>query len=259
MRWRFRPRLGPTAFMVLGVGFLASLGSWQLRRLDEATALRASYVARMAAPAFDAAGAVPPDPDRARVHLRGTPDWDRRMILPNRYLWNYPGMNWVVPVQVEGSDRVVLVDVGWVPSDEAEAVLARERARPGLRVVEGLARVAPASDDTVSSRIVVEGSGAPATGSAPTRWARVAPSTMAASVGVAPQSFYVVEGAGLAEDEDIADRDPPIGGWRTTPPERPHAQYAFTWYALGLTLAAVWLSASFRREESVVAPTSSGA
>lgn len=255
MAWRFRPRLVPTLFVVLGAGFLASLGNWQMRRLREAEGLRASYVARLAAPAFDAGGAVPPDPDRVRVRLTGTPDWERRMILPNRYMWSYPGMNWVVPVQIEGSERVVLVDVGWVPNDEADAVLARERGRPGPRVVEGLARVVAAPDDAAGARIAVEGTGVPSAGTAPTRWARVAPATMAASIGVAPQGFYVVEGEGLAEDAGIADRDPPIGGWRTTPPERPHGQYAFTWYALGVTLVAVWLSASFRREESVVAPT----
>ncbi len=254
MSWRFRPRLAPTLFMVFGVGLLGSLGTWQMRRLHEAEALRARYAERLAQPPFDAAGEPPADPDRTRVRLTGTPDWDRRMILPNRYMWSYPGMNWVVPVRVEGSERVVLVDVGWVPNDEAEAVLAQERARVGARTYTGLARVASAQEDVAAARIV----GGESSGT-PTRWVRVAPKVMAQALGVAPQPFYVVEGEGLAEEAEIADRAPPIGGWRTTPPERPHGQYAFTWYALGVTLVCVWLSSSFRREESVSVPTSADA
>ena len=61
--------------------------------------------------------------------------------------------------------------------------------------------------------------------------------------------YVIVEGEGIAAEAEIPDRVPPIGGWRTTLPERPHGQYALTWFSLAATLVGVWASVSVRREQ----------
>jgi surfeit locus 1 family protein len=242
VRWSFRPAVVPTLLAAVGVIGLAGLGAWQLGRLRGLEASRARYASRLAEAPFDAAGAVPADPDRRRAWVEGTPDWDRRMVLLNRFLWSTPGVNWVVPVRT-AVGRTVLVDVGWVPADEQDAVLARERAVPAPRRYEGLARVPE------------RGRGVARIDDAGSRWAWVDVPAMRAAVGADGPDLVLVEGEGLGADEGIRDRAPPVGGWRRAPPERPHGQYALTWFSLAVTLLGVWASASFRREETASPPT----
>ena len=237
MRWRFRPALVPSLVAAVGFVVLAGLGMWQLGRLRGLEAARARYAARLAEAPFDAAGNEPADPDRRRAWVEGTPDWDRRMVLPNRYLWGTPGVHWIVPVRA-ASGRTVLVDVGWVPSDEQDAVLARERTMPSPRRFEGLARLPE------------RGRGAARIGGGGSRWAWADVPAMRGALGADGPDVLLVEGEALEPEEEIRDRVPPVGGWRRTPPERPHGQYALTWFSLAVTLLAAWGSMSFRREET---------
>jgi surfeit locus 1 family protein len=240
-RWTFRPGRGATVFAVIGFALLVSLGTWQLRRRAEAASLRALGEERLAAPAFDAAD-PPDDPDWRRVRVTGTPDWDHLLVLPSRFMWMQPGQQWIVPVRPEGgAGRIVLVNVGWVPDDEAEPILARERAMASPRTYEGLARI---PEPFPAARA----EGADPAGY-PRRWRGVAPGQMGEALGMDLAPFVVVEGEGIAETAEIPDRAPPVGGWRTTLPERPHGQYALTWFCLAATLVGVWLSLSVRREE----------
>lgn len=235
LRQRFQPGLGFTVFAVLGIGLLWSLCAWQLGRREEARVERELFEQRLALPAFDAL--YPPDdaPYR-RVHATGTPDWDHVQHVLGRYMWSQPGMQLILPVRLVTSAEQpaawLFIDLGWVPTDEAEQIVERERGAGELRSYSGIAR--PFADDP-SARI----------GAA--RWRSVSPSAMAAEVGVAVPPWVLVDGEGLEDDAPITDRVPPISGWRSAPTQRPHGEYAFTWFSLGLTLAAVWLSLSFSR------------
>jgi cytochrome oxidase assembly protein ShyY1 len=59
----------------------------------------------------------------------------------------------------------------------------------------------------------------------------------------------VIDGQGLTDEQAIPDRVPPVSGWRLAPVQRPHGEYAFTWFSLGMTLLLVWLSLSFSRRD----------
>ncbi len=237
--WTFRPRVAPTVFAVLGFAFLCSLGAWQLRRREEARNARAFGEARLAESAFDA-DAAPSDPDWRRASVTGVPDWKRRMVLPSRTMWLQQGQQWIVPVRT-GAGHDVLVNVGWVPDDEAAVVLAREVALEGARTYTGLARVVEEIPDAPAD---------PVTGGHVVRWKQVAPKQMAEMLGGDVLPWVLVDGEGIAADAPIPDRAPPVGGWRTTLPERPHGEYALTWFSLAFTLLGVWGSVSVRREET---------
>ncbi len=233
--YRFRPRAGPTIGVAFGVAILAGLGSWQVGRLDEAAEARARFAERLAEPPFDAY-APPADPDLHRAHLTGVPDWDHHVLLAGKYMWGEAGYQLIVPVHAERG--VVLVNTGWVPSDEVELIVARERTVSGARTYEGLARVFP-EDATAKGSF-------PPEGGFQRHWRSLSPAAMAAGAPV--PSFVLFEGEGLATDAEITDRELPIGGWRIEAPERPHAQYAFTWFSLMVTLVLVWASASVQRD-----------
>ena len=160
------------------------------------------------------------------------------MRIAGKYMWMEIGEQLVVPVRTD--DGWVLVNVGWVPLDESALIVARERGEPAPRRYSGLMRAAVEPD---------------ARGDFPfedgfqRRWRSADVAAMGAQLGegarVAP--LILVEGEGLPADAPIPDRQPPIGGWRTTPPERPHGQYAFTWFSLAFTLVGVWASMSLQR------------
>lgn len=223
--------------MLLGVMFLVSLGAWQVRRLKDSGRERVRYAERLAEPAFDAS-APPADPDLRRVEVTGLPRWDRHFLLGGKYMWEQQGYQVIVPVEVPGG--AVLVNVGWVPIDEYEAIIERERSTPGPRSYEGLARVY-AEDVGARGKYRREPDGYQR------RWVRLSPVEMGAEAALSVAPFVVVEGEGIATDADIPDRVPPVGGWRTAPTLRPHGQYAFTWFSLAATLVLVWISASVQR------------
>ncbi len=158
------------------------------------------------------------------------------MLLSGKYMWGQAGVRVIVPLRLAGGAEV-LVDVGWVPQDQAEAILASEAAISGPRAYRGQAR-AYAETPSPRGEFPVEGR----------KWRAISPFAM----GGFP-SWVVTEGEGIAADADIPDREPPIGGWRTEPNQRPHGEYAFTWFGLASTLALVWLTSAFRREEDAAA------
>jgi cytochrome oxidase assembly protein ShyY1 len=222
--------------VALGVLLLGNLGAWQIRRMGEARLERERYAARLAEPAFDVL-APPADPDLHRGKLVGMPDWDHYVLQAGKYMWGQIGYQLIVPVH--GSGGTVLVDVGWVPADEVELVVSKERAVPGERTYEGLVRVVAEDPDA-------RGAFAPE-GGYQRRWRALSPHAMAPGVDV--PSFVLVDGEGIDADADIPDRELPVSGWRTEPQQRPHGEYAFTWFSLMITLVLVWISASFRKEE----------
>lgn len=241
LRERFRPSPGFTVFMVIGVSLLWSLCGWQLRRRAEAAAERVAYAERLDLPAFDAAS-PPAEPEFRRVRITGSPDWAHAQRVIGRYMWSQQGEQLIVPVGT-GQGSWVWVDVGWVPEDEADAIIAREQAAGSVRTYVGIARPYPETPDA-------------AVPGAPGRWRAVSPGAMASALGIQTPSWLVIDGEGLADDADIPDRVPPISGWRTTPAQRPHGEYAFTWFGLGLTLLLVWGSASLSRATPSLSPPS---
>lgn len=243
--YRFQPRLVPTLFVLAGLGILLSLGSWQLRRRAEAAGERERYAARLAEAPFDAAR-PPEDADLHRARLVGAPDWDRLMLIHGKYMWGKPGFQLVVPVRVEGQAsgdasawEWILVDVGWVPGDEWEQVVAHERTVGTERHYEGIARVYQETSGATGAY--------PVAGGYQRDWRAVSPLAMGQAIGRAVAPWVLVEGEGLTTDAAISDRVPPVSGWRTELQQRPHGEYAFTWFSLAVTLVLVWASASTRR------------
>ena len=234
---RFRPPLGFTVFAAIGIGILWSLCAWQLGRREDARVEREVYEARLASPAFDALN-PPENPEFRRVHASGAPDWAHVQRVIGRYMWSQPGMQLLLPLRLQ-SGQSVLVDIGWVPEDEADAIIQREAQNLGARTFAGIAR--PYAD-APDARLTDDAAGH-------ARWRSVAPGAMGEASGVTFPPWVVIDGQGLTDEQAIPDRVPPVSGWRLSPVQRPHGEYAFTWFSLGMTLLLVWLSLSFSRRD----------
>ena len=105
------------------VAATASLGLWQLDRARQKTELGARIEARGALPAWDTAALARSDArDLAEHHwrpvrLQGRWVSGASVFLDNRQMAGRPGFFLVTPLRLAGSDRVVLVQRGWVPRD----------------------------------------------------------------------------------------------------------------------------------------------
>ncbi len=135
-----------TLLTLLGMAITGSLGRWQLNRAAQKESLQASMEAQGSKHLVDAfALLAAPDP-LALVHqpalLRGKWLADQTVYLDNRQMQAKVGFFAVTPLRLEGSDRVILVQRGWVARNFVERDKVPAIATPsGLVAIEG--RIAP--------------------------------------------------------------------------------------------------------------------
>jgi surfeit locus 1 family protein len=107
-----------TAAAVLGIAATFALGMWQLSRAHQKQAIAAALEAAQAQPPLAQDALLGPDA-AALVHrpvrLRGRWDAPRTVFLDNRQMGSRVGFYVVTPLLLAGTDRVVLVQRGWVP------------------------------------------------------------------------------------------------------------------------------------------------
>ncbi len=98
---------------------LINLGWWQLRRLEEKRTRNETILAALNQPVLTVTREdINPEAFHFhRVQVTGTFDNAESMLLRNRTLKNVPGMHLLTPLRISDSDKVVLVDRGWLPKD----------------------------------------------------------------------------------------------------------------------------------------------
>ena len=110
-----------TVATVLTMAATASLGLWQLDRAAQKLALQAQINERGGLAAWSTQDLLVAANAMAGVHrpvrLSGTWVPDRTVFLDNRQMNTRVGFFVVTPLRLEGSERVVLVQRGWVPRD----------------------------------------------------------------------------------------------------------------------------------------------
>jgi surfeit locus 1 family protein len=135
-----------TAAAVAALAATLALGGWQLGRAHQRLALQAAIEQRRSLPPVDAKALL----DEAGLHdhwhrpvaVRGTWAGQYTVFLDNRQMNGKPGFYVVTPLKIEGSDRAVLVERGWVQRNfERREQLPPIETPPG--VVELRGRIAP--------------------------------------------------------------------------------------------------------------------
>jgi surfeit locus 1 family protein len=119
-----------TILVILGTIVLARLGVWQLDRLQQRRARNAEFVQRVTAEPLTLTGEpLPAEPADLKDRLalaKGQFDFKQQIVLTQQSWQGRPGVHLVTPLIIEGSDRAVLVDRGWIPAaDAASGELAR--------------------------------------------------------------------------------------------------------------------------------------
>lgn len=120
MNWLRRPKWWSVLLTVAGALLFLRLGVWQLHRADEKDALMRRYAAAAVAPLADFAGAaenLQAGAPFAHVRVRGDFLADRLYLLDNPKHDQRGGVEVYAPLRVRGGERLLLVDLGFLPGD----------------------------------------------------------------------------------------------------------------------------------------------
>jgi len=229
--WTFRPRgvttVAAVAFCILSV----LLGNWQLRRAAEKEALQAEReAAARAAPI--ALPAQPVDGQAwawRRVVARGEFAGGRSIFLDNRTREGRAGYEVLTPLRIDGSDRYVLINRGWVAYSGSREALPEIGVPSGRVQVEGIAIIPPEKVFTL---------GAPA---AEDRvWQHLDLARYQEWSGLAVQPVVVLQTSD--SDDGLLRRwpRPELGADK-------HRAYAVQWYSFAFLTVVLYVALNFKR------------
>lgn len=232
-----RGRFWPTLATVLGVALALALGNWQLDRGAQKRAMKARYDAQAAQPPIHVGAEVlnAEDLDLRHAEARGVFEPRYAVYIDNRIHHGVPGYHVVMPLRIEGSERYVLVNRGWIARPALRSELPAIRTPAGPVNITGTA-VIPGRRTLELSSAVIEGS----------IWQNLTIERYRKAMPIAVQPFVIRQESTL-DDGLIRAWDPPDFGIEK------HYGYAFQWFALAVTLlgfyAVTQFGSRFRRNK----------
>lgn len=136
--WR-KPSWQVLAATILGVFFLSSLGVWQLQRGAEKKQIQLEIDSRKnsAPQAFSFPITDPAGLRYQRIRLQGRFVSSKQFVLDNRYSDHQVGFNVLTPFEINDSNKVVLVDRGWLPLTGPRDELPNIDVEENLRTLVG--------------------------------------------------------------------------------------------------------------------------
>ncbi len=144
-----------TLILLLAMATMASLGFWQLDRLDQRRAFNQQRQAALAASPIELTGAPLPQGDLRdrQATAQGKFDFARQVAIRNQSYNGQPGYHLVTPLLIAGSDQAVLVNRGWIPVDKVDPatwhILDEQQSGPLYGILQPTRR---RPDGTVSAR-----------------------------------------------------------------------------------------------------------
>jgi surfeit locus 1 family protein len=219
-----RSRFWPTAATVLGVAVTVALGNWQLDRGAQKRELKARFETQAAQPPIHVGVEAlrAEDMDLRRAETRGVFAPQYTILIDNRIHRGVPGYHVVMPLKVEGSDRYVLVNRGWVARPALRSELPRVRTPGGVVSIDGTAIVPKPAPFERMDR-VVEGR----------IWQNLTIRHYEQAHPIRVQPFVIRQDSAL-DDGLVRSWPAPDFGIEK------HYGYAFQWFALAATLAAFY-------------------
>jgi cytochrome oxidase assembly protein ShyY1 len=216
-----------------------SLGRWQLSRAAEKEALQAAIDAQKDYPPLDMTGFLAIE-DMAsemhrRVRLRGLWLADQTVWLDNRQMHGgTPGFYVLTPLALEGSDRTLMVQRGWVQRNFVDRAQLPAIATPA-GIVEVSGQIAPPPGRLLELGKAPTGNGPDA-----------APRSSPIRQNLDLEAFRAETGLPLRTDMTLLQTGPASEGLQRDWPapalgiER-HYGYAFQWFGLALLVAILYV------------------
>ncbi|MGH1537832.1 MAG: SURF1 family protein [Gammaproteobacteria bacterium] len=136
--WR-KPTWQIVMATMAGIFFLSSLGVWQLLRGEEKKQIQQEIETRKnsAPQTFSFPITDPASLRFQRIRVQGRFISNKQFVLDNRYLDSQVGFNILTPFELHNSDKVVLVDRGWLPLKGPREELPIVDVDENLRTLQG--------------------------------------------------------------------------------------------------------------------------
>lgn len=235
--YEFRPRLVPTLAYVVCLALLVSLGFWQLERAEEKRSTLAARAEAGRAPVLSLGEtrATLDEHRFRRARAEGRYDAGRQFLLDNQVEDGEAGYRILTPLRLDGSNRAVLVDRGWVPVGEDRRVLPDVAVEESPREVSGRIARGPVVGLRLGE-VAAEDTGWP-------RRIQYLDLDYIDETLPYPVADFVLRET--PEDSGPVAARAPREAWRFGP-ER-HEGYAVQWFAMALALTVIWISVNTRR------------
>lgn len=237
------PRFWPTLATLVGVALGIALGNWQLDRAVQKRELKARFEARAAQPPVQVGTEELPavDMDLRRVETRGVFEPRHAVFIDNRIHRGVPGYHVIMPLRIEGGERSVLVNRGWIARAPLRSQLPEARTPETTVVISGTAMVPGHRTLELSDR-VIEGP----------IWQNLTIPRYREAVPISIQPFVIRQESATvhaaADSQAGAYDDGLVRVWES--PDfgiEKHHGYAFQWFALAATLLIFYAYTQFRR------------
>jgi surfeit locus 1 family protein len=220
-----------TLLVIVAVGVMVRLGIWQLDRLAQRRAFNARVNAQVDQPPLnlnqggEAADLV--NMEYRKVIVTGEYDFSQQVALRNQAHDSRWGVDLLTPLKVDGSDRAVLVNRGWIPADDFNTGDWSKYDEPGTVEVHGVLRRSQSKPDFGRKSDPI-----PAPGQRLEAW------NFTNVDGIDRQTHYDLMPVYIQEAPDPSWTGLP---YRTKPEldlsEGPHMGYAIQWFAFAAILA----------------------
>ncbi|MDW8317308.1 MAG: SURF1 family protein [Anaerolineae bacterium] len=260
LRTLFSRRYIATTLLVLAaMAVMARLGVWQLDRREQRLARNAELAAKLAAPPVslnDAASAPawPLSSDRdevrnVRAEARGRFDFSHQVILVQQLFEGMPGVRLVAPLVLEGTERAVLVDRGWVPVDQVEAARQGQfDVETGEVTVLGVLQPSQILFGRAAERAAQQAS----PGGPQTDWYRVDIEALQRQMPYALLPVYLQQAPGPQGNTALPYRSTPTVDLS----EGPHLGYAIQWFSFAVIAGVIYVAlVRSRARKAQTAPT----
>jgi len=230
-RYRFRASLWPTLAAIAGVVATLALGNWQLSRGHEKAVLaqRIDTASHDAPIGLTGAQVNADDVVWRRVEASGRFEPKYAVLIDNRIVRGAVGYYVVMPLKIEGSERYVLVNRGWVAGTGSRDTLP-QIATPAQPVrITGLA-TAPSKRYLELSTKTVEGN----------VWQNLTLERYRATVPIALQPVVIQQESKL-DDGLVREWSAPDLGIDK------HYAYAFQWFVMAAAIVIIYIACNVRK------------
>ena len=137
--------------VLAALGMLARLGIWQIDRLAQRRAFNARVLTQVNQPILALTGAALEADLSAmeyrKVTVTGEFDFTNEVALRNQAYHMLLGAHLLTPLHIQGSDKTVLVDRGWIPQDDLLSGSWARFEETGTLTTPGVIRLSQSKPD----------------------------------------------------------------------------------------------------------------
>lgn len=220
-----------TLLVIAGVAVLSRLGMWQLDRLSQRRAQNAETVEQLSAPPLlltgDGLPAAPEELQDRPASVSGNFDFEHQIVL-SQQSWNgAPGVHLVTPLLIDGSEKAILVDRGWIPAQDAESGNLAQFDEPDEETIRG----------AIQASQILSGDRRSAPDALTQQWYRIDIEAIQDQIPYELLPIYLLQAPEGEAQQELPYRSEP----EIDLSEGPHLAYAIQWFLFALILIAGYM------------------